>query len=514
MDNDRSERPGPTRGRINRRAYLLGAGAAVASFGALAVGGASATDEEYELVEVAANSTWNYWISDGETFENYLFDVSAPGAEIHITGYADDFVCRNIGIRGEIDSNRNPGLFRFQGNGLIENIYMGDGVPRDRFVDQGTIGVPASHSGHLTFRHIYMEGWDAEGLYAADPGGHSNHPGGRGTVTIEDSYFAEIGNATTGTGNHVRIASDGSVIKNSVIVNEETAHGRGLWTLYGDPSQRVEARNCQVYMPDQPALVSAHSAHHGGPAILEMHGGNLVGEIHGDYVEVADDVGSDPDLSVPDGVPTSAEEAASGGPVEDNPEDELPEEDEDTDVRELEVAGQFSYRIDVNGEIQPAEPHAQWLREGDSYGDDWAEWWLSGRDEAYTVWEFTGDLESLEIDEHDGEIDIRTLAVDGIELDHDEYLDPHVLEVAGQFAYRVEVDGEIWPTEPHAQWLSEGDAYGDDWAEWWLSGRDEAYTVWEFTGNLESLVIDDHDGDLEIRTLTVDGEELDHDEFR
>ena len=297
---------------ISRRRVLLGATGAVCSTGALAVGGASATDEAYELVEVAANSTWEYQISAGETFENYLFDVSAPGAEIFVTANADDFVCRNVGLSGRVDSNRNPGLFQFQGTGVIECLYMGDGVLEDEFVDQGTIGVPADHAGHLTFRHIYMEGWDAEGLYAADPGGHSNHPGGRGTVTIEDSYFAEMGNATTGTGNHVRLASDGSVIENCVIVNEETAHGRGLWTLYGDPSQTVTAVDCEISMPDQPAVISDHSPHHGQPAILELHGGNLDGEIHGDYVEVAADVGSDPDLSVPDGVPTSAEEAASG----------------------------------------------------------------------------------------------------------------------------------------------------------------------------------------------------------
>ena len=87
----------------------------------------------------------------------------------------------------------------------------------------------------------------------------------------------------------------------------------------------------------------------------------------------------------------------------------------------------------------------------------------------------------------------------------DEY---RTLEVAGQFEYRVEVDGEIRPAEAHAEWLTEGEAYGEDWAEWWLSGNDGARTVWEFTGEITSLDIDDHDGDTEIRTLAVDGEEL------
>ncbi|WP_247731052.1 hypothetical protein [Halovivax limisalsi] len=84
----------------------------------------------------------------------------------------------------------------------------------------------------------------------------------------------------------------------------------------------------------------------------------------------------------------------------------------------------------------------------------------------------------------------------------------HTLEVAGQFAYRVEVSGEIQPAEAHAKWLTEGEAYGDDWAEWWLSGSDEAYTVWEFTGEITTLDVSDHDGVTEIRTLAVDGEPI------
>lgn len=65
----------------------------------------------------------------------------------------------------------------------------------------------------------------------------------------------------------------------------------------------------------------------------------------------------------------------------------------------------------------------------------------------------------------------------------------------------------------HAQWLNEGEAYGEDWAEWWLSGADGARTVWEFTGEITALEIDDYDGETEIRTLAVDGDELDYDEF-
>ncbi|MFC3960244.1 right-handed parallel beta-helix repeat-containing protein [Halovivax cerinus] len=185
-----------------------------------------------------------------------------------------------------------------------------------------------------------------------------------------------------------------------------------------------------------------------------------------------------------------------------------PGDDPESETHTLEVAGQFDYRVEVSGEIRPAESHARWLSEGEAYGDDWAEWWLSGSDSARTVWEFTGEITSLEIDDHDGTTELRTLAVDGEELDHGEYVDtgPHRLDVAGQFAYRVEVSGEIRPADAHAKWLNEGDAYGDDWAEWWLSGSESARTVWEFTGDITSLDVGDYDGVTDVRALTVDGE--------
>ncbi len=185
------------------------------------------------------------------------------------------------------------------------------------------------------------------------------------------------------------------------------------------------------------------------------------------------------------------------------------------DFRALEVAGQFAYRVEVSGEIRPAEEHAEWLTEGEAFGDDWAEWWLSGNDGARTVWEFTGEITELELDDHDDEIEIRTLSVDGEELDRSEYVDtsPKELAVAGQFEYRIEVDGELEPAEEHAEWLTEGEAYGDDWAEWWLSGSSDARTVWLITGEITTLDVSDRDGTTEIRTLTVDGEEIDPNDY-
>ena len=112
---------------------------------------------------------------------------------------------------------------------------------------------------------------------------------------------------------------------------------------------------------------------------------------------------------------------------------------------------------------------------------------------------------------------VTTIAVEEKELDLDRFDEiestPVVdhsgeLEVAGQFSYRIEVDGTIEPAEDHRRWLTEGESFGDDWAEWWLSGSENARTVWNIDGRITSLEIRDHDGETEIRTLELNGEEI------
>ncbi|WP_254861845.1 hypothetical protein [Halovivax gelatinilyticus] len=182
-------------------------------------------------------------------------------------------------------------------------------------------------------------------------------------------------------------------------------------------------------------------------------------------------------------VPTEAPyESPSGGRIAAHRET-VEEEDGLSTVASLSGGGHGD-AYEVHGPVQAVsvdQPDAMWIE-------------LDGEEvsEEELIERTGGDLEGENADES--------------EEDHG----PHRLEVAGQFAYRIEVSGDIQPAEAHARWLTEGEAYGDDWAEWWLSGSDEARTVWEFTGEITSLEIDDHDGETEIRTLAVDGEELDH----
>ena len=620
MTEKSTDRPNERVPTFDRRTYLKAATgvAAIAAVGTSAV----SADEDYDVFEVPAGQTHSIRLGDGDVLENVLIDITANGAGYDINASGDDWVIRNVGIRGSWDYNPGSSVFRVRvrspnASGLIENVYLGDG-------DQGTtwrttgIFVYRDHAGDLEIRNVNIQNFSDNGLYGSAPGNPSHHgaPGSNGVVRVIDSYAA--GNEKSG----FRLGTEGSYCENCVMWNN---HGqRGYWGYY----QTTELIDCDIGSHSGDISAGA-SVYNSAATVVATNTRFETTTLHYNRASIVGSSAGRPQHRSPEdvGAPTSAEVAASGASGSGGSDDEDDEasiedvwlddeanhvvlegghdgvseytldgvgdaeygddantreddpyrdvitadggefviegylggsrddyyiegavgtvdadsdvtaivndvefdpaelegvgswDDDDEDEPEthaLEVAGQFAYRIEVSGEIEPAEEHAQWLEEGDVYGDDWAEWWLSGSDNAVTVWEFTGEITDLQIDERDGTIDIRTLAVDGEELDHDEFVDdtgPSVLEVAGQFEYRVEVSGEIEPVQAHARWLREGDAYGDDWAEWWLSGSDNAHTSWEFTGEIVDLEVDEYDGETEIRTLAVDGEELDHDEY-
>ncbi|AGB15249.1 hypothetical protein Halru_0622 [Halovivax ruber XH-70] len=601
----------------SRRQYLFGAGAALGALGLLGTAGRSAAAEDYETITVGAGETFTKNVGSGEIWENKLIDISASGATYQIQADGSDWTIRNIGIIGHYEGGHTE-PFRARvtdpnGTGIIENVYVaptvGDGNATGLYVYW-------NHAGHIEIERFNVQNWTDNGIYASGPGNSGSHsvPGAGGTVTIRNSYSKN--NDTS----NFRLGTHGSKLVNCCAAGGSS---RGHWQFY----ESAEIVDCDLGGHTSDLALGDAVWEKSNHASLTMsnsrwetahaHGGASTANIDGTPQ------GSPVDR-VPDGCPTSAEEAASGsgsvqepapkpptdknlvafvtkpdarfaayefrangavefteapyespsggqieggtykaedfveqidgawhaggvtgggagdaflvdGPVTsvsvDQPDamwieldgervsaDELVERtggsDEDGTVtdefRTLEIAGQCEYRVEVSGEIRPAEAHAKWLTEGEAYGDDWAEWWLSGSDSARTVWEFTGEIMSLEIDDRDGDTELRTLAVDGEELDHSEYVDigPHRLEVAGQYEYRIEVSGEIRPAEAHAKWLTEGEAYGDDWAEWWLSGSDEARTVWIYTGEITNLDVTDYGGVTDVRTLTVDGKSV------
>ncbi|WP_254861848.1 hypothetical protein [Halovivax gelatinilyticus] len=396
---DATDRRTDTR-ETSRRGYLLGAGAMLGSFGLLnGASGRVAAATDYETITVGAGETFRKTVGSGETWENVLIDISEPGAVYDIQADGTDWTIRNVGITGHFEGGHaEPFRARVtdpDGTGTIENVCLdvtcGDGNATGLYVYW-------DHAGHLEIDRVNVQNWTDNGIYASGPGNSNQHPipGAGGTVAIRNSY------AKNNDVSNFRLGTRGSTLENSCAAGGSQ---RGHWQFYED----AEIVDCDIGGHESDLALGDAVWNKSDDASLTMvdarwesetaHGGARSSSVSGTSAGVPWD-------SIPEGCPRTAEEAANGGGVED------PHE-----PRTLDVAGQFAYRIEVTEKIRPAAEHAELLEEGDAYGDDWAEWWLSGSDEARTAWEFTGEITTLEIDDHDGETEIRTLAVDGESID-------------------------------------------------------------------------------------------------
>ena len=286
--------------------------------------------ESYETITLAAGETRSVAVRTGDVYQNKLIDVSADGADFHIDANGDDFVIRNIGIKGVADNTNDltgySNYIRCQGNGLIENIYLADG--HENGLAKGAIGSSYAHAGHIEFRNMNVNRFAGNAVYAAGAG-RINPPGqtdgGGGSYAFVDSLFTNNNIA------HFRLASDGSSLTNVTMYNTgvvpphpdsgNVVNSRGMYTGYGDPSQTIWVRNCDVELTDantngaSSAFVSDTHAEYGDLTVIDIDDTEVIGDLIGAFVQTGPNVGAAPDLAVPRGVPTSAEEAASGGGV-------------------------------------------------------------------------------------------------------------------------------------------------------------------------------------------------------
>lgn len=304
---------------MSRRKYLTLAGTTAGSV-AIFSGSASADKDQYDTVKVGEGESRRFTVSDGETIENLLIDITNPDADAQIVARGSDWTIRNVGFQGSTDvGNFNGGfanLIKPSGDGTIEHCYLGDGVSEDG-MRKGAIGPPSSHSGHLTIRNCYIAEWTDNGIYSA----HAAQNGG-GTVEIDGCYFRDNNVA------QMRVASDGTVIKNTVAHNTGnvpelpggTVHSKGIYTGYGSSSQKVEVHNCHFDQRDEitagsdsaAAFVSTNHSSNGDCSTIMVSNTEFLGDTNGDYVKLASGNGNNPDTAVPDKTPTDAVAAARG----------------------------------------------------------------------------------------------------------------------------------------------------------------------------------------------------------
>ncbi|MFB6130634.1 MAG: hypothetical protein ABEJ28_07425, partial [Salinigranum sp.] len=259
-------------------------------------------------IEVSPGESRRIEIGDGETLENVLVDITADGADAQIVASGDNWTVRNVGFRGTMELGSNNGgltnCLLVEGTGTVDHVYMGDGTVDG--VRAGAIGLPSSHSGHVEIRNCYIAEWTDNALYNANAADD-----GHGTVHVDNCYFRDNNVAA------LRIASDGTVVENSVVhttgrtpaLPNGVVDAKGVYTGYGDPSQHVEVRNCDVDCrhgnPDEDDFNSpTDHPINGECSWIDVYDTQFAGTVVGN-VDLVSGNGGNPDLTPPDGVPTS-----------------------------------------------------------------------------------------------------------------------------------------------------------------------------------------------------------------
>jgi hypothetical protein len=233
--------------------------------------------------------------------------------------YDNNWKFRNSAITGTTQSSYHElvcGVEDPDGVGVIDNVYLNGG---------GIYVHPTHHFGTLYVKNLYVTQAKNNALYSdettADTASHWGNPGG-GTVHVGNCYFVDNNIS------HVRLNA-GSSVQNTVIHNTNNVpdhpnglNSRGLHTFYGYGSEwgydTVEAKNLHVKVTDgnTNGAASAFDVHDRGHytenPVWNIRDSEIVGPKRDMVNYNPTNVGSNPTLTVPSGVPTSPQEATSG----------------------------------------------------------------------------------------------------------------------------------------------------------------------------------------------------------
>ena len=358
---------------LGRRNLLKATGVGLVSMVGLSQ--SAFADSNYKTVKVDAGENWFYRLDDGETLENVLFDCTASDTRVSIKATGENWTIRNIGIKGVHDQSGGHAVFALEAAGgtecRVENLWMGDGssVYDGAGSSETAVWVSPESSGPITFRHCYFDGWKDNAIYASSPGREGN-----GAITIDSCYAANNNHAD------YRIGSTGSVIKNSVVEHTRSGSGiRGVWCWYNDG---LEIRNCDIDVNGYGAAIHAGPESPGGVTVYDSElSGALVENGRGNgSITLASGNGDSPDTSVPDGVPSSPEEAASGTSAQSG---DSKKKDEVAIITTPEAGG-FDYEITVTGdafrETLGETPSGNEIHDGKAaeYAEQTEDGWLFG----------------------------------------------------------------------------------------------------------------------------------------
>ena len=246
-------------------------------------------------------------VQDGEVLSNVLVDLSTPGSHLSINGSGEQWAITNIGYQGRdtwgAKENAISARVPAGGRALISNVYLGDGSVDGR---QTGIFVSKRTAGTLTINAVNVQEWPDNGIYASAMGPANG--GGGGTVRIVNSFSA---NNTT---SNFRL-SDGGSLENSTSVSTKpgpakggSSNVRGLWAR--DGGAPVQVTNAMFFHPREQSTITAGMP----PADVSVSESALDTDLideNGGVVSLTG-VSEATEMTVPQGVPGSAQAAATG----------------------------------------------------------------------------------------------------------------------------------------------------------------------------------------------------------
>ncbi|QFU82314.1 hypothetical protein [Natronorubrum aibiense] len=321
------------RQRLSRRSYLGTAGAAVVGAAAMGTASASTSDSESETVTVSEGERKVVEVGDSETLENVRFDVTASGAGVTIIATGTDWTIRNVAVEGEVDMGNHTVLGVADtggGTSCIENVWLGDGAV---YEEKGATGlwVDPNHNGHLEIERVNIQEMSDNAFYCSAPG--ADHGSG-GTVAIRDCYAANSWIS------QYRLAE--GTLENSVAsVTDDRQYrkGRGIWAWSPGP---VDVKDCHLDMNGHHYSFVAGA--NGDGSQINVSGTEWDDEFYGGWRTIGDGTvnfedgnGNEPENFVPEGCPTSADEAV--GTTDEDTEDDADEDPSLDDYRSGESDG-------------------------------------------------------------------------------------------------------------------------------------------------------------------------------
>jgi hypothetical protein len=474
--NSKRSRSAKKIGSLGRRQYLQGVGAAVvgASFAS------SVQAASYTTIELSDGDSVQYYTSQDDLSNTRIIP---NGATIEVTvdsgGYWENFAIDEGTHQGQAGS---AGIFNIQvpdgEKFVLDNYYIGGSASggRDKNDDSSTVVFNSiDHAGEAEFKNGFVTDW-YQPYYCSNSGNppdrNSDHEGYGGDIIFRNLYTERFAHTA------YRLGTDGSKCIDCVVANPYESDGpaRSAWAYLNNPTYD----NLQFATQ----IVSGSQHDEDAKAHLidcEGTGGDMTS---GGYTGDAPTDGAD--LSVPSGVPTSPDEAASGGPNSD------PEPSPGT-PHDLIVDGSLdstsaSYDFSVTGDVTTMDDP-----QGDNASGSTASGGVGGYKDGY---EFSGDVSTLNVEVGDGYISANV-----------DRANREITFQAGSNAdyihYTATVSGDITPKSG----IDGGDNINDAGDS--VSGgvADGATEVFSYTGELELLDLDDSTCIIDVtrsHVLTID----------